>query len=69
VSTRRHGTGAATRPGDAIDLPVASLILKAERPLVMLGAGANRPRLSEALSAFVTRATSPQRLVDGRPVV
>jgi acetolactate synthase I/II/III large subunit len=55
-------------PPHAIDLPVASplsldraaeLILKAERPLVMLGAGANRPRLAEALSAFVNRVQIP----------
>ena len=37
----------------------AELILKAERPLVMLGAAANRPRLSDALSAFVRRLQIP----------
>jgi len=37
----------------------AALIRKAERPLVMLGAAASRPRLSEALSAFVRRLQIP----------
>jgi acetolactate synthase I/II/III large subunit len=51
-----------------IDLPVAhpaaleragELILKAERPLVMLGAAASRPRLADALSDFVNRLQIP----------
>jgi acetolactate synthase-1/2/3 large subunit len=51
-----------------IELPVASgaasdraadLIRKAERPLVMLGAAASRPRLAEQLSEFVRRAGIP----------
>ncbi len=51
-----------------IDLPVAQraaleraagLILKAERPLVMLGAAASRPHLAEALSDFVRRVQIP----------
>jgi acetolactate synthase-1/2/3 large subunit len=51
-----------------IDLPVAhstalkraaELIFKAERPLVMLGAAASRPRLSDALSNFVNRLQIP----------
>ena len=51
-----------------IDMPVAhlaaleraaELILKAERPLVMLGAAANRPRLADALSDFVQRLQIP----------
>jgi acetolactate synthase-1/2/3 large subunit len=55
-------------PPHPIDPPVAEraaldraaeLILKAERPLVMLGAAANRPRLAEALSAFVRRVQIP----------
>jgi acetolactate synthase-1/2/3 large subunit len=55
-------------PPHLIDPPVAEraaldraadLILKAERPLVMLGAAANRPRLAEALSAFVRRVQIP----------
>jgi acetolactate synthase I/II/III large subunit len=37
----------------------AELIRKAERPLVMLGAAASRPRLSDALSAFVRRLQIP----------
>jgi acetolactate synthase-1/2/3 large subunit len=55
-------------PPHPIDLPVApqqaldraaELIRKAERPLVMLGAAASRPRLAEALSAFVRRLQIP----------
>jgi acetolactate synthase I/II/III large subunit len=37
----------------------ASLILKAERPLIMLGAAASRPRLAPALSDFVNRMQIP----------
>jgi acetolactate synthase I/II/III large subunit len=37
----------------------AELILGAERPLVMLGAAASRPRLAEALSEFVRRLQVP----------
>ena len=37
----------------------AELILKARRPLVMLGAAASRPRLSDALSDFVGRLQIP----------
>ena len=55
-------------PSHPIDPPVAQraaldraaeLILKAERPLVMLGAAASRPRLAEALSEFVRRVQIP----------
>jgi acetolactate synthase I/II/III large subunit len=55
-------------PPHRIDLPIASgaaldraahLILKAERPLIMLGAAASRPRLSDALSEFVRRMQIP----------
>jgi acetolactate synthase I/II/III large subunit len=55
-------------PPHASLLPVASeatlaraaeLITAAKRPLVMLGAGANRVALTEALSAFVKRAGIP----------
>jgi thiamine pyrophosphate-dependent acetolactate synthase large subunit-like protein len=51
-----------------IEIPVASpaaleraaeLILKAERPLVMLGAAASRPLLADALSDFVRRMRIP----------
>jgi acetolactate synthase-1/2/3 large subunit len=37
----------------------ANLILRAERPLVMLGAAASRPKLAEALSHFVRRMRIP----------
>src|SRR2546422_9095689 len=51
-----------------IDIPIASpaaleraaeLIVKAERPLVMLGAAASRPLLADALSDFVRRMRIP----------
>ncbi len=37
----------------------ANLILRAERPLVMLGAAASRPKLADALSHFVRRMRIP----------
>ena len=37
----------------------ANLILQAERPLVMLGAAASRPKLADALSQFVRRMRIP----------
>ncbi|TIW55307.1 MAG: acetolactate synthase large subunit [Mesorhizobium sp.] len=43
---------------EALD-SAAELILKAERPLVMLGAAANRPRLTAELSDFVRRLQIP----------
>ncbi len=55
-------------PAHPIDRPVAShsaldraaaLILKAERPLVMLGAAASRPHLAGSLSNFVNRVQIP----------
>ncbi len=55
-------------PPHPIEVPVAhpaalerasELILKADRPLVMLGAAANRPRLADALSDFVRRLQIP----------
>src|SRR5215831_14446925 len=55
-------------PPHPIDLPVAhpaaldraaTMIRSAERPLIMLGAGASRPRLSTALSEFVRRMGIP----------
>src|SRR6516165_478718 len=55
-------------PPHPIDLPVAhpaaldraaAMIRGAERPLVMLGAAASRPRLSTALSEFVRRMGIP----------
>ena len=55
-------------PPHAVDLPVAppsaidraaELIARAQRPLVMLGAAASRPRLAEPLSTFVRRMGIP----------
>jgi acetolactate synthase I/II/III large subunit len=55
-------------PPHAVELPVANsaaldyaaeLIRKAQRPLVMLGAAASRPRLAPALSDFVKRLRIP----------
>ena len=55
-------------PSHPIDRPVApcsaldraaQLILKAERPLIMLGAAASRLYLAEALSSFVKRVQIP----------
>jgi len=55
-------------PPHPIAVPIASpaaldraaqLILEAERPLVMLGAAASRPRLASALSDFVRRVQIP----------
>jgi acetolactate synthase I/II/III large subunit len=45
-------------PPSALDR-AAEMILKAERPLVMLGAAASRPRLSEGLTNFVARTRIP----------
>jgi acetolactate synthase-1/2/3 large subunit len=58
----------ATIPPHPIDLPIASgaaldraaeLIRNAERPLIMLGAAASRPKLADALSEFVRRVEIP----------
>jgi acetolactate synthase-1/2/3 large subunit len=55
-------------PSHPIERPVASraaldraaeMIVKAERPLIMLGAAANRPHLAESLSSFVRRVQIP----------
>src|ERR1700730_10878308 len=55
-------------PSHPIDRPIApraavacaaALILKADRPLVMLGAAASRPRLADSLSNFVKRLQVP----------
>jgi acetolactate synthase-1/2/3 large subunit len=60
--------GISPVPSHPIVLPVghrtsldraAELILNAERPLVMLGAAASRPRLADALSDFVRRLQIP----------
>jgi acetolactate synthase-1/2/3 large subunit len=45
-------------PDAALDR-AAGLILRAERPLVMLGAAATRPKLADALSQFVRRLRIP----------
>lgn len=45
-------------PAAALDR-AAAMILSARRPLVMIGAAGNRPRLVEALSAFVRRSRLP----------
>src|SRR5437588_1612152 len=55
-------------PPHPIELPVAppaaldraaGMICKAQRPLVMLGAGSSRPKLVEPLSAFIRRTRIP----------
>ena len=55
-------------PPHPIEIPVAppagldraaAMILEAERPLIMLGASASRPRLADALSDFVRRVRIP----------
>ena len=55
-------------PSHPVDIPVASqtaieraaaMILKAERPLVMLGAAASRPRATGELGGFVQRTQIP----------
>jgi acetolactate synthase-1/2/3 large subunit len=68
VAAEEAPVTAAPVPAHAIALPVASpaaveaaarLIFEAERPLVMLGAAASRPRLAAALSDFVHRLQIP----------
>jgi acetolactate synthase I/II/III large subunit len=58
----------STVPPHPIDTPVAhpaaldraaAMILESERPLIMAGAAASRPRLAEALSNFVQRVRIP----------
>jgi acetolactate synthase I/II/III large subunit len=58
----------ATVPPHPIDLPVAhpaaldraaTMILQSERPLIMAGAAASRPKLADALSNFVHRVRIP----------
>ena len=53
-----HPIEAPLAPSGALDR-AAELILNAERPLIMLGAAASRPRLSAALSDFVRRVQIP----------
>ncbi|TDB27047.1 acetolactate synthase large subunit [Stenotrophomonas sp. ATCM1_4] len=63
-----EGDEDALIPPHPQELPIASpealdraagIIRAAKRPLLMMGAGASRPRSSEALSAFVLRAGTP----------
>jgi acetolactate synthase I/II/III large subunit len=65
---REEGPDLEPVPRHPIELPVAhraaldraaGMILEAERPLIMLGAVASRPRLAEALSNFVRRVRIP----------
>jgi acetolactate synthase I/II/III large subunit len=42
-----------------VDIIAAKMLLAAKRPLLMAGAGANRPRLTDALSEFVRRTRLP----------
>src|SRR5215213_3851170 len=53
-----HPIDLPVAPASALDR-AATLILAAERPLVMLGAAASRPHLAEPLSAFVRRLGVP----------
>jgi acetolactate synthase-1/2/3 large subunit len=57
-SVSPHPIDRPVAPRSALDR-AAELILKAERPLVMLGAAASRPRLAEFLSDFVKRLQIP----------
>jgi acetolactate synthase I/II/III large subunit len=54
----RHTAVLPVAPPPALDQAV-ELIRQAERPLVMLGAAASRPRLADALSDFVRRLQIP----------
>jgi acetolactate synthase-1/2/3 large subunit len=65
---REEGPDLLPIPPHPIEPPVAhpaaldraaAMILEAERPLIMLGAAASRPRLAEALSDFVFRVRIP----------
>jgi acetolactate synthase-1/2/3 large subunit len=54
----RHPLALPIAAPAALDL-AAELVRSAERPLVMLGAGASRPRLADGLSRFVQRLQIP----------
>jgi acetolactate synthase I/II/III large subunit len=54
----RHPIALPIAQSDALDR-AAEMILGSERPLVMLGAAASRPRLADALSDFVRRLQIP----------
>jgi acetolactate synthase-1/2/3 large subunit len=53
-----HPVECPVAPAEALDR-AASMILAAERPLIMFGAAASRPRLSAPLSAFLRRVGIP----------
>ncbi len=53
-----HAVELPVAPAEAIER-AATMIERASRPLVMLGAAASRPRLAEPLSAFVRRCGIP----------
>ena len=53
-----HPVDRPVAPGPALER-TAALILEAKRPLIMIGAAGNRPRLVEALSDFVRRTRIP----------
>lgn len=53
-----HELELAVAPADALDR-AAEMIRRADRPLVMLGAAASRPRLGEDLSRFLARLQLP----------
>ena len=53
-----HPIDRPVAPAAALDR-IAAMILAAKRPLVMIGAAGNRPRLVEPLSDFVRRAGIP----------
>lgn len=53
-----HTVEMAVAPAAALDR-AAAMIVSAQRPLVMLGAAASRPRLADALSEFVRRTGIP----------
>jgi acetolactate synthase I/II/III large subunit len=53
-----HPLDRPVAPQEAIER-AAEIIIRAERPLVMIGAAGNRPRLVDALSAFVRRTRLP----------
>jgi acetolactate synthase-1/2/3 large subunit len=55
---RRHPIEIPVAQDAALDR-AANLILQAERPLLMLGAAASRPKLADALSRFVSRMRIP----------
>ncbi len=53
-----HPVDRPVAPGTALER-TAAMILEAKRPLIMIGAAGNRPRLVDALSDFVRRTRIP----------